>query len=79
MPHEQKAEAIALLREAAAQGDAEAYYEIYEYHKSWERGDLDKTQLVTRAEADRRCAEPPNSDIPFRRRCWPCCSTAATP
>jgi hypothetical protein len=52
MPPEQKAEAIAMLREAAAQGDAEAYYEIYEHHKSWERGDLDKTQLVTRAEAD---------------------------
>ncbi len=46
------AKAIALLREAAAQGDAEAYYEIYEHHKSWDRGDLDKTPLVTRAEAD---------------------------
>ena len=30
LPHEQKAQSIALLREAAAEGDAEAYYEIYE-------------------------------------------------
>ena len=45
-----------MLREAAAQGDAERpIYEIYEHHKSWERGDLDKTQLVTRADATRRC------------------------
>ena len=33
---------LALLREAAAQGSAEANYEIYESHKSWDRGDLDK-------------------------------------
>jgi TPR repeat protein len=46
------AKAIALLREAATQGDAEAYYEIYEHHRSWDRGDLEKTPLVTRAEAD---------------------------
>ena len=60
MPHEQKAESIRLLREAAAQGSAEAYYEIYEHHKSWDRGDLDKVPLVTRveaAEALRRAAE----------------------
>ena len=47
----------ALLREAAAQGSAEAYYEIYEHHRSWDRGDLDKVQLVTRAEADRGAAQ----------------------
>jgi TPR repeat protein len=51
MPHEQQADALRLLREAAAQGNAEANYEIYEHHKSWDRGDLDKPQLVTRAEA----------------------------
>jgi TPR repeat protein len=51
MPYEQKAEAIKLWREAAAQGSAEAYHQIYEYHRSWDRGDLDKVQLVTRAEA----------------------------
>jgi TPR repeat protein len=51
MPHGQKAEAVRLLREAAAQGDAEANYEIYEHHKSWDRGDLDKVPLVPRAEA----------------------------
>ena len=51
MPHDQKADALRLLREAAAQGSAEANYEIYEHHKSWDRGDLGKPQLVTRAEA----------------------------
>lgn len=51
MSHEQQADALRLLREAAAQGNAEANYEIYEHHKSWDRGDLDKVQLVTRAEA----------------------------
>ena len=60
MPVAQRAEQLAMLREAAAQDDAEAYYEIYESHKSWDQGDLDKPQLVTRAEADhalRRAAE----------------------
>ena len=60
MPVEQRAGRLVLLREAAAQDDAEASYEIYESHKSWDQGDLDKPQLVTRAEADhalRRAAE----------------------
>jgi TPR repeat protein len=51
MPYEQKGDAIKLWREAAAQGSAEAYHQIYEYHRSWDRGDLGKVQLVTRAEA----------------------------
>ena len=42
MPYEQKTEALRLWREAAAQGSAEAYYEIYEHHRSWDRGHLDK-------------------------------------
>ena len=53
LPYEHKTEAIAMLREAAAQGNADAYYEIYEHHSSWDRGDLDKVQLITRAEAAR--------------------------
>jgi TPR repeat protein len=60
LPYEQKAEAVAMLREAAAQGSAEAYYQLYEHHRSWDRGDLDKVPLVTRAEAAqalRRAAE----------------------
>ncbi len=60
MPVEQRAEQLVLLREAAAQDDAEAYYEIYVSHNSWDQGDLDKPQLVRRAEADhalRRAAE----------------------
>ena len=65
MPPEQKAEAIALLREAAAQGDAEAYYEIYEHHKSWDRGDLDKMPLVTRAEADQALHKAAELGHPF--------------
>ena len=52
MPIEQRAESVALLREAAAQNDAEAWYEIYESHKSWDRGDLRKVPVVPRAEAD---------------------------
>jgi TPR repeat protein len=52
MPHAQRAESLAVLREAAAQDDAQAYYEIYESHKSWDRGDLDKAPLVPRGEAD---------------------------
>jgi TPR repeat protein len=51
LPYAQKAEAIAMLREAASQGSAAAYHEIYEHHRSWDRGDLDKPQLVSRAEA----------------------------
>src|SRR4029077_4168785 len=51
MPYEQKEEAIRLWREAAAQGSAEAYHQIYQHHRSWDRGDLGKVQLVTRAEA----------------------------
>jgi TPR repeat protein len=51
MPYEQKAEALRLWREAAAQGSAEAYYEIYEHHKSWDRGDPERPQSVSRAEA----------------------------
>ena len=65
LPYEQKAEAIAMLREAAAQGNAEAYYEIYEHHKSWDRGDLDKMQLVTRAEADRALHKAAELGHPF--------------
>jgi TPR repeat protein len=60
MPHAQRPASLDLLREAAAQGDAEAYYEIYESHNSWNRGDLDKPPLVPRAEADyalRKAAE----------------------
>jgi hypothetical protein len=60
LPYEQKAEAVAMLREAAAQGSAEAYHQLYEHHRSWDRGDLDKVPLVTRAEAAqalRRAAE----------------------
>ena len=65
LPHEQKAQSIALLREAAADGDAEANYEIYEYYKSWDRGDLDRKQLVTRAEADRALRKAAELGHPF--------------
>jgi TPR repeat protein len=48
---DRRAEAIVPLREAAAAGDADALVEIFEWHKSWERGDLDHVQIVTRDEA----------------------------
>ena len=41
-PTSSKTEAIAMLREAAAQGSAEAYHQLYEHHRSWDRGDLDQ-------------------------------------
>ena len=53
LPYEKKTEAIAMLREAASQGSAEACLQIYHHHRSWDRGDLDKVPLVTRAEAAR--------------------------
>ncbi len=65
MPHEQQADALRLFREAAAQGNAEANYEIYEHHKSWDRGDLDKVQLVTRAEAARALHKAAELGHPF--------------
>jgi hypothetical protein len=39
LPHERRAEELAILREAAAQGSPEAYYWIYESYKSWDQGD----------------------------------------
>ncbi len=53
LPHERRAEQLAILREAAAQGSPEAYYWIYESYKSWDQGDDGREQLVTRVEADR--------------------------
>jgi TPR repeat protein len=51
LPYARKDEAVAMLRDAATQGNAEAHYQLYEHHKSWDRGDLDKVPLVTRTEA----------------------------
>jgi TPR repeat protein len=65
LPYEQKAEAIAMLREAASQGSAEAYQQLYEHHRSWDRGDLDKVQLVTRAEAARALHKAAELGHPF--------------
>ena len=73
LPYARKHEAVAMLREAAVQGNAEAYYQLYEHHKSWDRGDLDKVPLVTRAEAGealRKAAElghPYSTQILVRR------------
>jgi TPR repeat protein len=65
MPYARKVEALALLREAAAQGNAEAHYELYEHHKSWDRGDLDKVPMVTRAEADHALHKAAELGHPF--------------
>ena len=51
LPYARKAEAVVMYREAAAQSSAEAYHQLYEHHRSWERGDVDRVQLVTRDEA----------------------------
>jgi lipoprotein NlpI len=56
----QRAEEIVLLREMAAQGDAGSYLAIYDMYKSYYRSDVDKPQLVKRAEAEqslRKAAE----------------------
>ena len=53
-------EAIVLWRELAAQNDAGAAFEIYDLYKSYYRGDVNKPQLVKRAEAEaglRKAAE----------------------
>src|SRR5262249_2367948 len=46
-----RAEAIVPLREAAAAGDTDALLQIYDWHKAWERGDVDHVQVVKRDEA----------------------------
>jgi len=56
----QRAEAIPLWRQLAEQNDAGAAFEIYDMYKSYFRGDVDKPQLVKRAEAEqglRKAAE----------------------
>jgi TPR repeat protein len=68
MPYEQKAEALRLWREAAAQGSAEAYYEIYEHHKSWDRGHPERPQSVTRAEAAEALRKAAELGHPFATR-----------
>jgi TPR repeat protein len=65
LPVSRRTESIALWREAAAQDDAEAYYELYEWHKSWERGDVDHVQVVTRAEADQALRKAAELGHPF--------------
>jgi len=65
LPYERKTEAVAMLREAAEQGSAEAYYWLYEQHKSWDRGDLERVPLVTRTEADRALHRAAELGHPF--------------
>jgi hypothetical protein len=48
------------LRELAAQNDADALFEIFDMYKSYFRSDVNKPQLVKRAEAEqalRKAAE----------------------
>jgi TPR repeat protein len=61
---DQRPETVALLRSAAAQGDAEAYYEIYEQHKAWDRH-TDRPPLVTRSEADQALHKAAELGHPF--------------
>lgn len=66
----QRAEAVSVWRAAAAhEGNAEAYYQLYETHKSFDRGDLGRVQLVTRAEAEaalRQAADIGHRDAMYR-------------
>jgi hypothetical protein len=48
----QREKEIVLLREMGAQNDSEALFDIYSMHNSFERGDVNRTQLVKRAEAE---------------------------
>lgn len=63
LPHERRAEAVALLREAAARNDGEANYAIYESHNSWDYH-LDRPQLITRDEAQRALISAAELDNP---------------
>ncbi len=65
LPYAQRAEKLAMLREAAARGSAEAYFEIYESHKSWDRGDPDTVPMVPRAEAERALRKAAELGHPF--------------
>ena len=62
-------DAVKLFRAAAAQNHAKAWLELYERHRSWDRGKLGKPQLVDRAEAERalrRAAELGEPDAIMR-------------
>jgi tetratricopeptide (TPR) repeat protein len=56
---------IVLLREMAAQGDADSYMSIYEMYKSFYRSDVDKPQLVKRAEAEQSLRKAAELGHPF--------------
>jgi TPR repeat protein len=49
----QDKDSVRLYRAAAAQDHPKAWLELYERHRSWDRGNLNKQQLVSRAEAER--------------------------
>ena len=57
-----------LRREAASQGSADAYHQLYEHHRSRDRGDLDKVPLVTRAEAAQALHKAAELGHPFATR-----------
>ena len=65
MPHAQRAEEARPAARGGRAGHAEANYEIYELHKSWDRGDLDKAPMVPRAEADRALRKAAELGHPF--------------
>jgi TPR repeat protein len=61
----QRAKEIALLREMAAQNDADSYLAIYDMYKSYYRSDVTKPQLVGRAEAERSLRRAAELGHPF--------------
>ncbi len=68
-PTSRDKDVVRLLRAAAAQDHPKAWLELYERHRSWERGKLGRPQLVDRAEAERalrRAAELGEPDAIMR-------------
>jgi hypothetical protein len=47
-----------MLREAAAQDNAEACYQLCEHHRSWDRGDLDQVKKLYKAVEAAELDEP---------------------
>ena len=65
----QREKEIVLLREMAAQNDAQAMLDIYYMHNSFDRGHPERPQIVKRAEAEqslRKAAELGNADAILR-------------
>ena len=59
------AEQVKLLRDLAAQNDADSYLALYERHKSFDRGHFDRPMIVTRAEAEQSLRKAAELGYPY--------------